>query len=146
MVGVVCKVLAILVVSMWSGVHHFTNCRDKSRRHFEIHRKIFLNRKRNQIIHNHPFLKNHALLCRACWWHIQAKQRRSLRQTWCHQMETLSVLLVTGEFPAQRPVTRNFDIFFDLRLNKRLSKQSWGWWFEMPSRPIWRHSNDSIEA
>ena len=32
---------------------------------------------------------------------------------------------VTGEFPAQRPVTRNFDVFFDLRLNKRLSKQSW---------------------
>ena len=27
-----------------------------------------------------------------------------------------------GEFPAQRPVTRNFDVFFDLRLNKRLSK------------------------
>ena len=31
---------------------------------------------------------------------------------------------VTGEFPAQRPVTRSFDVFFDLRLNKRLSKQS----------------------
>ena len=36
---------------------------------------------------------------------------------------------VTGEFPAQRPVTRSFDVFFDFRLNKRLSKQSWGWWF-----------------
>ena len=35
---------------------------------------------------------------------------------------------VPGEFPAQRPVTRSFDVFFDLRLNKRLSKQSWGWW------------------
>ena len=34
---------------------------------------------------------------------------------------------VTGEFPAQRPVTRHFDIFFDLRLNKQLSKQWWGW-------------------
>ena len=22
---------------------------------------------------------------------------------------------------------RGFDVFFDLRLNKRLSKQSWGW-------------------
>ena len=31
--------------------------------------------------------------------------------------------------PLTRPVTRNFDIFFDLRPNKRLSKQSWGWWF-----------------
>ena len=47
-----------------------------------------------------------------------------------------------GEFPAQRPVMRSFDIFFDLRLNKRLGKQSWGWWFETLSRPLWRHSND----
>ena len=38
-----------------------------------------------------------------------------------------------GEFPTQRPVTRSFDVFFDLRLNKRLSKQPWGWWFETPS-------------
>ena len=37
-----------------------------------------------------------------------------------------------GEFPTQRPVTRSFDVFFDLRLNKRLSKQPWGWWFETP--------------
>ena len=41
-----------------------------------------------------------------------------------------------GEFPAQRPVTRNFDVFFDLCLNRRLCKQSWGWWFETPSRPF----------
>ena len=46
-----------------------------------------------------------------------------------------------GEFSAQRPVTRSFDIFFDLRLNKRLSKQSWGWWFETLSGPLWRHGN-----
>ena len=37
--------------------------------------------------------------------------------------------VLTGEFPAQRSVTRSFDVFFDLRQNKRLSKQSWGWWF-----------------
>ena len=30
---------------------------------------------------------------------------------------------------------RNLDVFFDLRLNKRVSKQPWGWWFEMPSSP-----------
>ena len=48
----------------------------------------------------------------------------------------------TGEFPAQRPVTRSFEVFFDLGLNERLSKQSWGWWFETPSRPLWRHSNE----
>ena len=49
--------------------------------------------------------------------------------------------LVTGEFPAQRPGTRSFDVFFDLHLNIRLSKQLWGWWFETPSRPLWRHCN-----
>ena len=61
-------------------------------------------------------------------------------------METFSALLaicagnspVPGEFPTQRPVTRSFDVFFDLRLNKRLSKQSWGWWFETLS-----YCNDS---
>ena len=67
---------------------------------------------------------------------------------WRHQMETFSALLAlcvgnspdTVEFPTQRPVTR-FDVSFDLRLNKRLSKQSWGWRFETPSRPLWRHWN-----
>ena len=39
----------------------------------------------------------------------------------------------------QRPVTRRFDVFFDLCPNKRLSKQWWGWWFETPSCPLWRH-------
>ena len=39
---------------------------------------------------------------------------------------------VPGEFPAQRLVTRSFDVFFDLHLNKWLNKQS---------RPChsWRH-------
>ena len=44
--------------------------------------------------------------------------------------------------PAQRPVTRSFYAYFDLRLNKGLGKQSWGWWFETLPRPLWRHSND----
>ena len=77
-------------------------------------------------------------------------------------------LPVTGEFPSQMPVTPSFDVlvglkifffisqsensttaistphdvFFDLRLNKRLSKQSWGWWAETPSSPLWRHCNE----
>ena len=62
--------------------------------------------------------------------------------TWCHQMETFSALLVTGEFPSQRPVTWSFDVFFDPCLNKWLSKQLWGWWFEMSSCPLWHHCND----
>ena len=68
---------------------------------------------------------------------------------WRHQMKTFSALLaicagnspVPGEFPTQRPVTRSFDVYFDLRPNKRLSKQSLGWWFEMLSPPLWRHRN-----
>ena len=71
---------------------------------------------------------------------------------WRHQMETFSALLalcagnspVTGEFPTQRPVTRSFDVFFDLRLNKPLSKHSWGWWFETPSRSLWHHCNGTF--
>ena len=54
---------------------------------------------------------------------------------------------VHGEFPAQRPVKRSFDVFFDLRLNKRLSKQSWGWWSETPSSSsLWRHRNVYVNA
>ena len=49
----------------------------------------------------------------------------------------------TGEFPAQRPITRGFDVFFDLRLNKRLNKQPWGWWFQTPPWSLWRHCNDT---
>ena len=48
----------------------------------------------------------------------------------------------TSEFPAQKPVMQSFDVFFDLRLTKRLSKQWWGWSFAMPLCPLWRHCND----
>ena len=113
------------------------------------------------------------MLCRLEQWHQYARHWLCLRRRilgtvemtplnmgvfvivpWLrHQMETFSALLalcagnspVTGEFPSQRPVTRSFDVFFDLRLNKRLSKQSWGWWFETPSRPLWRHCNGSYD-
>ena len=83
-----------------------------------------------------------------CWNYIFFKFSSLLWQKlnawWRHQMETFSTLLaicarnspVPGEFPAQRPVTRSFDVFFDLRLNQWLSKQSWGWWFETAIMPI----------
>ena len=58
--------------------------------------------------------------------------RLFIRTWWRHQMEIFPALLaicagnspVTGEFPAQRPVMWRFDVFFDLRLNKRLSKRA----------------------
>ena len=73
---------------------------------------------------------------------------------WRHQMETFSALLalcagnspVPGEFPTQRPVTRSFDVFFDMRPNKQLSKQPWGWWFERPWWSLWRHRNDQLSC
>ena len=85
------------------------------------------------------------LLCRVTHWNGNDK----IITWWRHQMETFSALLaicvgnspVTGEFPAQRPVTWSFDAFLDLRLNKRLNKQSRGWWFETQSRLLWRHRN-----
>ena len=68
----------------------------------------------------------------------------NMQPWWRHQMETFSALLyiwagnspVAGELYEQMPVTRSLDVFFDLRLNIRLSKQSWGWWFKTPSRPL----------
>ena len=74
---------------------------------------------------------------------------------WCHQMKTFSALPdlcagnspVTGELHTQRPVKLSFHVFFDLRLNKQLSKQSFGRWFETPLHSLWRHcimqANDS---
>ena len=66
---------------------------------------------------------------------------------WRHQMGTCSTLPalwagnspVTSEFPSQRPVMRSFDVFFDLCLNKLLSKQSRRQWFETSSCSLWCH-------
>ena len=83
---------------------------------------------------------------------VPSHEREGVSMSWWrHQMETFSALLticagnspVTGEFPTQRPVTRSFDVYFDLHPNKRLSKQLWGWWFETQSSPLWRHRNGS---
>ena len=49
---------------------------------------------------------------------------------------------VTGGFHSQRPVTRSSDVFFFLRLNERLSKESGRRWFQTPLHSTWRHCND----
>ena len=69
---------------------------------------------------------------------------------WRHEMETISALLalytgnslVTGEFPSQRPVTRSLIFSLICALKNRLSKQSWGLWFETPSFSLWHHCNE----
>ena len=93
------------------------------------------------IIHSHPsdtrLLKKH---------HISQQHRPHHHQ--CSK-GNISVLLalcegippVTGGFPSKRLVTLSFDIFFYLRLRKRLSKHSRRWWIEMSSPSLWRHNN-----
>ena len=88
---------------------------------------------------SHRAAFKHGMLTQSSNHLVQSRDGSSQPEStwWRHQMQTFSALLalcvgnspVTGEFPAQRPVTRSFDVFFDLRLYKRLSKQSWGWWF-----------------
>ena len=97
--------------------------------------------KQSSNSHNNciPFVETHISLTTMQAKHVKWTRLKHL-SWWRHQMETFSALLVLcagnspvlGEFPAQRPVTRGFDVFFDLRPNKRLSKQSRGWWFETP--------------
>ena len=72
------------------------------------------------------FLYDFCLCAIPSYWLCYDGTRRCYAETtwWRHQMETFSALLalcagnspVTGEFPAQRPVTRSFGVFFDLRL------------------------------
>ena len=68
--------------------------------------------------------------------HRRSRTNTSCATWWRQQMETISASLalcvgnspVAGEFPSQRPVTRSFDGFFYLRLNKRLNYYSAGYW------------------
>ena len=90
--------------------------------------------------------------CTRCWLYLLVRNDFvwSLTSWWRHQMETFSALLdicagnspVPDEFPIQRPLTRSFDVFFDVHPNKQFSKQWWGWWINTPSCPLWRHRND----
>ena len=92
----------------------------------------------------------HSVKCILKW---SAKWRQyicfKLHSWWHHQMEIFFASLalcvgnslVTVEFPSQRPVTRTFDVFFDLPLDKQLNKNSISWWFEAPSLSLWRHFN-----
>ena len=89
--------------------------------------------------------------------HYETKTLRWIQSTvsvrerlswWRHQMETFSMLLtlcarnslVTGEFP-HKGQWRGALMFSLICAWVILSKQSWGWWFETPSRSSWRHCN-----
>ena len=86
------------------------------------------------VLQEHPYLPWCAVVFLRAW--------RWQRMQWVHDD-----VIKWKHFPHHWPLCRGFtgdrwiDVFFDLRLNKRLSKQWWGWWFEMPSHPLWRHCN-----
>ena len=72
---------------------------------------------------------------RKSWWRYQIKH---FPHCWP---------FVTGihhSLASQRPVTQSFDVLFDLRLNKQLSKQSRRQWFEMPSPSLSHHCNGNF--
>ena len=72
--------------------------------------------------------------------------RKTSGFSWWRHVTGPNVMGVHRWFPSQRPVTRSFDVFFDLRLNKRFSKQSRRRWFETPSRSLWHHCNIAIDS
>ena len=79
--------------------------------------------------------RNFTNLAKGPWWRCRMEAFSALPALCAEDSQ------VTGEFPSQRPVTRSFDVFFGLRLNKGVGKQWRRRWFEMPSRPLWRHCN-----
>ena len=87
--------------------------------------------------------------CRQHCFSTGKATNHNLNPWWRHQMETFSALLafcagnvpVTGEFPHKGQWCGALVFSLICALNKRLSKQSWGWWFGAPSRSIWRHCN-----
>ena len=114
--------------------------------------------KRIYILRNPLILM--CMTCQGCYWHITELLGH-------FRLVCLAVLFFSdtpndnvikwkhfsrywplcGEFTGHRwiPLTKASDTelwSFLLRLNKRLSKHWWGWRFETPSRPLWRHCND----
>ena len=65
---------------------------------------------------------------------------------WKHFPRYWLFVRVIHRLHAQSSITLSFDVFFDLLLNKRLSKQSWCWWFETPWHSFWRHCKCDTET
>ena len=77
-------------------------------------------------------------ICLGCYYRVMTSSNRNIFRVTalCEGNPPFS-----GGFPSQRPVTQSFGVFFDLRLNKRLSKQLRRWWFEMQLHSLWRYCN-----
>ena len=81
----------------------------------------------NLIIVSKLYVSNNVIITSFIRW-------QQVFSWWRYQMETFSAFL-----PLQRPETQSFDVFFDLRLNKWLRKQSRRRWLQTPSCSLWRH-------
>ena len=106
------------------------------RRHLIIKAGIILGHKLHEIICNYYHILLRGWYLFGCVKPMMTSSNRAIFRVTDHLCGEFTG---PGEFPAQRPVTRSFDVFFDLHPNKRLSEQWRGWWFETPSHPLWRH-------
>ena len=82
------------------------------------------------LVYSIPLLKTSSHLTASVWYN----------PWWRHQMETFSTLLALCVLGIQWPLL-NSPLNVICALNKRLSKLSWSWWFQEPSRSLWRHYN-----
>ena len=127
-------------VSIWWRHHVLNTCRIQIRQWTHktytsppsANRGMYFVIMKKHVLHECP---NPCLVTDILWWRYQ-KETCPASLALCAGNS-----LVTGEFPSQRPMARIFDICFDLRLNKRLSKQSKRRWFETPTRSLSRHCN-----
>ena len=151
-----CQVIKLIKRSMSSSVSgnntpcpltkdvHYMNSNQNS-----ISKRVYCFINYKYTINTHLRTRSHTDRDNPSWFQCCSFLR--LKPWWRHQMDIFSALLslcvgnspITGQFPSQRPVTRSFDVFFDLRLNKRLSKQPRYRWSERPSRSLWSHCNAS---
>ena len=129
--------------------------------YFHIQMTMLANNKNHNSGHDHeiPIMLNIIIII------IDRKRYDYITRvsTWCKQNNCISVFPChvikwehfrvigplwresTGHrwIPLTKPITRNFDVFFYVRLNTRLSKQSRCWWFETPWCLLWHHCSVS---
>ena len=92
------------------------------------------------------WIKNWLKKCRTSARKIPAGQFRDGMMTSSNRNIFRVTGHLCGECTGDRWIPRTKAIDAELlRLNKRLSKQSWGWWFETLSCPLWRHCNVVME-
>ena len=108
--------------------------------------KIY-NKESTQAPHHRPFMRGYHP------WPVDfAHKRPMVQNTMTSSNGNIFRVIghLCGEFTGSHriPLTKAIDVrlwcFFDLRLNKQFSKQSWGWWFETLSRSLWGHCNEAF--